>query len=340
VVSPSGTVVARDWRVFKTEAYRDASQPFSSVTLLTHGFQLSPTAPANVAESIAAFIEMAENIARAGGEGVAALYQKTTGRWLVFYNGATFETNVDLESVLASPAMAGKPVVLVSDWFNESDFPTNGFSEAAADALYSALARLNFNVGDNKLFDSPIHLIGHSRGTVVNSEIAQRFGIYAKAVRLTMTSLDVHDFNQPSLDIPVGEYICSLFGAGLSALGVPALGTLTAVMGSAADQRDHSDRQLPRSGRAALEQHRFRRALLPDSGQSDGAAGRRRHRVDTERPLCAEFRRQHQPQRPRRLHRRRRAGDADRPQTMARSGRAARTAASGAGTARPPICRR
>jgi hypothetical protein len=24
-----------------------------------------------------------------------------------------------------------------------------------------------------------------------------------------MTSLDVHDFNQPSLDIPVGEYICS-----------------------------------------------------------------------------------------------------------------------------------
>jgi hypothetical protein len=33
VVSPSGTVIARDWRVFKTEAYRDASQPFSSVTL-------------------------------------------------------------------------------------------------------------------------------------------------------------------------------------------------------------------------------------------------------------------------------------------------------------------
>jgi hypothetical protein len=54
VVSPSGTVVARDWRVFKTEAYRDASQPFSSVTLLTHGFQLAPTAPVNVAESIAA----------------------------------------------------------------------------------------------------------------------------------------------------------------------------------------------------------------------------------------------------------------------------------------------
>jgi hypothetical protein len=231
VVSPSGTVVARDWRVFKTEAYRDAAEPFSSVTLLTHGFQLSPTAPANVAESIAAFIEMAENIARAGGEGVAALYQKTTGRWLVFYNGATSETNVDLESVLASPAMAGKPVVLVSDWFNESDFPTNGFSEAAADALYSALARLNFNVGDNKLFDSPIHLIGHSRGTVVNSEIAQRFGIYAKAVRLSMTSLDVHDFNQPSLDIPVGEYL-QLFGSGLNALGVPAAGTLLQLWGA------------------------------------------------------------------------------------------------------------
>jgi len=85
---------------------------------------------------------MAENIARAGGEGVAALYQKTTGRWLVFYNGATSATGVDLETVLGSPTMAGRPVVLVSDWYNESDFPTNGFSEAAADTIYSALARL------------------------------------------------------------------------------------------------------------------------------------------------------------------------------------------------------
>ena len=51
-----------------------------------------------------------------------------------------------------------QPVVLVSDWFNESDFPTNGFSEAAADALYSALARLNFNIGGNKLVLSLIHI--------------------------------------------------------------------------------------------------------------------------------------------------------------------------------------
>ncbi|MCB1968225.1 MAG: hypothetical protein KDI64_19875, partial [Candidatus Accumulibacter sp.] len=230
VVSPAGTVVARDWRVVRTEAFRDASKPFSSVTLLTHGFQLSPTAPANVADSIAAFLEMGENIARAGGEGVAALYQKTTGRWLVFYNGATSVTGVDLETVLASPATAGRPVVLISDWYDESDFPTNGFSEAAADTFYSALARLNFNLGNDKLFKSPIHLIGHSRGTVVNSEIAQRFGIYSPTTRLSMTSLDVHDFNQPSLDIPVGEYI-QLFGATASALGAPAIGTLAQLWG-------------------------------------------------------------------------------------------------------------
>jgi hypothetical protein len=123
---------------------------------------------------------MAENIARAGGEGVAALYQKTTGRWLVFYNGATFETNVDLETVLASPAMAGKPVVRWSATGTTS--PTSRPTASAKrppTRIFSSLARLNFNVGDNKLFKSPIHLIGHSRGTVVNSEIAQRFGNYA-----------------------------------------------------------------------------------------------------------------------------------------------------------------
>ncbi|MCB1940525.1 MAG: tandem-95 repeat protein [Candidatus Accumulibacter sp.] len=64
----------------------------------------------------------------------------------------------------------------------------------------------------------------------MNSEIAQRFGIYKPAVRLSMTSLDVHDFNQPSLDIPVGEYI-QLFGSGVSALGATALGTAIQLWG-------------------------------------------------------------------------------------------------------------
>jgi hypothetical protein len=69
------------------------------------------------------------------------------------------------------------------------------------------------------LFDSPLHFIGFSRGTVVNSEIIQRLGSYyphaggpidaeRKAVKdaegkpirnLQMTTIDPHDFYQPSL---------------------------------------------------------------------------------------------------------------------------------------------
>ncbi|HND23400.1 MAG TPA: putative Ig domain-containing protein, partial [Rhodocyclaceae bacterium] len=208
VVSPSGTVVARDWRVFKTEAFKDPSKPYSSVTVLTHGFQLSPTQPANLADALSSFYQMAETIAKDGGEGVAARYQKSTGHWIIFYDGANSGALVghDLVDALRMPSLNGRPIALVSDWYDESDFPTDGFSEAAADTFYSSLAQLNEESG-GKIFQSPIHLIGHSRGTVVNSELAQRFGVYAPTVSLDMTALDVHDFNQPSLDIPIAQYI-------------------------------------------------------------------------------------------------------------------------------------
>ena len=49
----------------------------------------------------------------------------------------------------------------------------DGFSEAAADTFYSSLAQLNDESG-GKIFQSPIHLIGHSRGTVVNMPIGNK----------------------------------------------------------------------------------------------------------------------------------------------------------------------
>ena len=59
------------------------------------------------------------------------------------------------------------------------------------------------------LFNSPLHFIGFSRGTVVNSEIIQRLGTFfpeaggtnASNRDLQMTTLDPHDFNQPSLEV-------------------------------------------------------------------------------------------------------------------------------------------
>jgi len=71
--------------------------------------------------------------------------------------------------------MHGKPLALVSDWYKESDINDSGFSEAAADALFAALVKLNADLGGD-VFRSPLHFIGHSRGTVVNSEVIQRLG--------------------------------------------------------------------------------------------------------------------------------------------------------------------
>ena len=58
--------------------------------------------------------------------------------------------------------------VIVFDWLDESSILEGGFDEAAGEAMYAML-------GENDLLSSDyLHLIGHSRGTVVISEAAQR----------------------------------------------------------------------------------------------------------------------------------------------------------------------
>jgi hypothetical protein len=96
------------------------------------------------------------------------------------------------------------PVTLVPDWVLESGFSDSGFSEAAADAIYASLLRAD-QASDGKLLSGNLHLIGHSRGTVVNSELAQRilwgadrYGL-PRPRDLQMTTLDPHDFEQKSL---------------------------------------------------------------------------------------------------------------------------------------------
>ena len=80
------------------------------------------------------------------------------------------------------------------------------------------------------MFDSPLHFIGHSRGTVVNSEIIQRLGWYRPDVTgIHMTALDPHDFDQDSLNIPVN----TLANIARYAVSFYALGTFVAGVGSA-----------------------------------------------------------------------------------------------------------
>ncbi len=191
------------------------STPYPSVTVITHGFQLDPLS-SDSRFTPAKFVELAHMIADSAG-GHVLTYDRRTGNW------------IDDRSLTdgARAVEDGKPVVLVTEWYHESDISDSGFSEAAADTFFASLAKLNTDVS-GKLFNSPMHFIGHSRGTVVNGEIIQRLGTYFPAKHdIHMTTLDPHDFNQASLDVP-GAWLAGLLGGVLGGVAggpVTALGT-------------------------------------------------------------------------------------------------------------------
>jgi large repetitive protein len=117
--------------------------------------------------------------------------------------------------------------------------PDTGFTEAAADAIFASIVKLDQSLGGDvgerdasgnltklydangdlirkqgALFDSLLHFIGYSRGTVVESEIIQRLGTYfphaggvykdasGNVIKgdLQMTTIDLHDFKQDNLN--------------------------------------------------------------------------------------------------------------------------------------------
>ena len=171
---------------FDTPSLRAAAGSYASVTLVTHGYQ-PPNAPGAADQSSSYTI--ASNLARLTGGGLF-IYDPATGKWM------------PREGSLATPQeyqAQGKPIFLVSDWYEQSGLSTTGFAEAAADAIFASLWQLNADGGLNR---APLHIIGHSRGTVVSSELAQRLGLFGiKPTDLQVSLLDVHDFNQPSLNL-------------------------------------------------------------------------------------------------------------------------------------------
>ncbi len=210
---------------------------FSSVTVLTHGFKPpvfnEPGIPSE-------FYQMGNSIANAGidGGGLMMKYDLPTGSWVPinkygavsadFQAGLNPKTDPNYLTKLGSyiaPYVAKKqPLVLLNNWSenNESAVPDSGFTEAAADAFFTSLVQLD-GVLKNKtsptkqgaVFNSPLHFVGFSRGTVVNSEIIQRLGTYfpdaggkpnSGTRDLQMTTLDPHDFKQPGLKVPVGDF--------------------------------------------------------------------------------------------------------------------------------------
>lgn len=101
--------------------------------------------------------------------------------------------------------------ILLFDWAEESNDNFEGFTEAAASALFASLSKY---VMDEIIDVSYLHLIGHSRGTVVISELAER--ILASGMRnryvsdFHITYLDAHDygvFNTIGTDYDVNPWL-------------------------------------------------------------------------------------------------------------------------------------
>jgi pimeloyl-ACP methyl ester carboxylesterase len=78
--------------------------------------------------------------------------------------------------------------IIVFDWTKDSMDPGLGYSEAAANALFALLKK-----HQKKRSLEPLHLIGHSRGTTVISEAAERLLATGNSVD-HVTYLDPHDW--------------------------------------------------------------------------------------------------------------------------------------------------
>ncbi len=212
---------------------------FRSVTLLTHGFQFPRTGSGVPGR----FYDMAGRIVNldADNPGLILRYDRDTGYWVPVNERGQVLLRPSDDNYLAAlrefiapenPTpdqinyLESKvPLVLVADWSVDSGIPDSGFSEAAADAIFASLVQLDQLLtdedGENEededsdakqgpLLNSPLHLVGFSRGTVVNSEIVQRLGTYFPEAGgkpgtgqrdLQMTILDPHDFDQPGLSL-------------------------------------------------------------------------------------------------------------------------------------------
>jgi len=171
----------------------------AGTTVITHGYAINATQPPvwtlTMAKAILAAAGDPSNCGAIGGTtpvGSVFVYAPDVGSW-DFYCGSNTSNG---------------EIVLVFNWAEESDGAdtggTQGFAEAAADALYAALRdpQLAGNFAGLDLLAGDVHFIGHSRGAVVNSDCVERLAVAGIAVD-QVTSLDPHPVDG-TLDNPLG----------------------------------------------------------------------------------------------------------------------------------------
>lgn len=93
-------------------------------------------------------------------------------------------------------------IILVHDWAAASNDVASGQAEAAADALFGAFINGGYVDPVNPNQSAEFHLIGHSRGAAVVSEVVQRMGAFNILVDY-VTYLDPHDFAEA--EVPLDE---------------------------------------------------------------------------------------------------------------------------------------
>jgi len=148
-------------------------------TVFTHGYANYDDLPLLTGgiipggETANGFVDLGKHIVQRNGSGTVRFYNDTTGHF-------------DVKYTLGS----GTFTVLIMDWHASSDDMTQGHSEAAGAALFASMMK-GYLDGEFNLND--LHFIGHSRGTVVNSECVERLLMSGIPVA-HVTNLDPHDW--------------------------------------------------------------------------------------------------------------------------------------------------
>ena len=164
------------------ETLEDRTQPAGGVTIITHGYIFGGGDPDEVTDWVRSM--------------TAAVEERLAPASFVFLdyrfglNELRFTATDTVVPTSFTPA-ADIQYVVATFWAAQSDNLSPGWAEAAGDGLYGALRRYGLTDGVR-----PIHFIGHSFGTVVNSEAIQRLGYFDGIQVDQMTTLDPHDFSE------------------------------------------------------------------------------------------------------------------------------------------------
>jgi hypothetical protein len=169
----------------------------AGVTVITHGAQFTGGLPDWTVTMGQAILDRADGALTTRNVGSLLQHNPATGQWQAVGNAAWTNSNSQNDHI-----------VLLYDWSDESATFADGWLEAAADNLFASLLSVNNSLAGGlqgtSFFDAAVaggggggqlelHLIGHSRGAVLNSLVAARFDRYFGELTIDhATTLDAH----------------------------------------------------------------------------------------------------------------------------------------------------